>query len=454
MAEENAPTDLPSSRDRMREARRAFLISLAISVVVIVGYEIVEPLVGATMAPIEYGLIARIMPPDQDPPVVVLDIGALNRTEKLPAKWSSIGYATPRLALRDILKALVAQSPAAIGVDIDFSADDTGFLSEPDDRLLFDSVLPSSSKVPVFLGVARSPASLAKETERGLVPTQSPHWLGDHRYDALAASLEVPLDTLKLVETYSYGPHVTLPTMSLALAGAFEDAEPLETRTPTWPAWLALPTTPWRSHLGYSGAKYVVDYSAMPAIVRDTIATIKPATIDDQGSRFTRKMVLVGDASPEAASDRDSFALPYAVPGIEGGRAILPGIYFHAAGAYTLVRPLYELTPFARTLLDVLLCVGVLTLLLWIRLHYAKRTTAKVAAERLARLGFGFAAAIVLFGVLLMRATRLVWEDWLLVVLVIVAHPSIERRVVASIAWFRTRWPALSDRIALEEPPS
>jgi len=453
VAEESGPTGVPDGRERVHEAKRSFLISLLISALVIVGYELVEPLVGDTIAPFEYGLITRIVPADNDPPIVVLDIGALNRTEKLPAKWSSIGYATPRLALRDILKAIADQGPAAIGVDIDFSADDAGFLTEHDDRLLFDSVLPSSSKVPVFLGVARSPASLLAQTERGEVPLEAPHWLGDHRYDALAASLDIPIDTLKLIETYSYGPHVSLPTMSLALAGAFEDAEPSAPRASRWPTWLAQATTPWRSHLGYTGAEYVVDYSALPAIVRDTIATIKPATITDQGSRFTGKMVLVGDASPEAASSRDSFALPYAVPGMEGDRAILPGIYFHAAGAYTLVRPLYELTPFTRTLLDILLCASVLSVLLWIRLHYAKRTDAKVATERLTRLGFAFAAAIVLFGVLLMRTTRLVWEDWLLVVVIILSHPWIEGRIVATVSWFRTRWPQFFDRIALEDPP-
>lgn len=339
-------------------------------------------------------------------PVHVIDISELKPTTVVIGGKSYT--ATPREELRQIIEAVVEQRPKAVGVDIDFSPDDEGFIT-PRDPDFFRFC--ASQKVPVFLGVHRTLA---------LPPAA---WLGGAEFEPLAAGIILPNESRRVPKWIQTGEHFApRPTLSGALGGAFgesrcEGAEWLRG------AGLAEQVNEHEFKSGGAAGEIAVDYSPLEKLVEDrTLRTTSPAVIRDQGRLLRDKIVLIGDAGEPRG--RDYCYTP-------GREAPVPGVYCHACAAYTISQaPLYELTARGRVLLDLTLSVGIVTLLTLIRLRTRGAAGGGLAVERVRGwLTLFVVVAAFVVGVMFVRSTCVMWSDFIIALGFLALHPSIEHRL-------------------------
>jgi len=421
----------------------------------------IEPsLVGQEVKRMAYAFIqARLAMTREDSPteVAVVDITGLP-----PCKTGS-GKNTvfPRQALKEALEAVLAQQPAAIGVDIDFapgpnvscdpspqtvSAEKIWDFTDRGGPQLFQFAL-NKDKTPIFLGVFRT---------QDLPPSQ---WLGGEAYEKLAAALLVPPEKSVFEENeptpyaerdgkLRFMPRAvrtkdgTLLTLSAAI---YEKHSPQKISSRRWLAehfsarWLqGLFVTQKIERPGEDVFvdEYLVDFSAIKEL-EDKHATFKKGTLYVPPTQsLARKVVLLGyiGRNKSAGSDDEQ-------PGSQqfyGGNEAEPegntdkfplgstgemkaGVYWHACGADTLIRGVLAWpTRTGRVLLDALFYVPVLLAILWLRLRYKAAFSAHKMESIFTKV---MAVMVVIFGFVVINSTRLVWDDFVLVALLVALHP-------------------------------
>ena len=155
-------------------------------------------------------------------PVTVVDISDLE-PELVPGTNSKV---TPRPELQRMLGLIGDQGPSTIAIDIDFSPDENGWIDPVHDPQFFEACLNLKSSgdryIPVYLGVNRAEV-LGPES-----------WLGNERYEPLAASMIIPRDARKMI-TELQVPGSPKPLLSLATRLA--DAYRGQRSTPFWARW-------------------------------------------------------------------------------------------------------------------------------------------------------------------------------------------------------------------------
>jgi len=112
---------------------------------------------------------------------------------------------------------------------------------------------------------------------------------------------------------------------------------------------------------------------------------------------------------------------------------VYAGVFLHACAAYTRMetQPLYRLTKFGRYAFDFGFPLLILAPVLWIRLSRHKKGMKPGIGERLiAYLISGEAFILFIIAVVFVRETRLMWDDFILVVIALVAHTPIERAII------------------------
>jgi CHASE2 domain-containing sensor protein len=339
-------------------------------------------------------------------PVLVVDISGI--------RGGRGDEVTPRAPLMALIDAIARDRPRAIAVDIDFSPNETGLLSE-DDPAFFEHCLSLTAQVPIVLGVYRA---------RAAGPDS---WLGLPRYRALAANIAIPLEGSNRTTTRAprwtapRSDGASLPTMAYALASAYRATAPAPSPS-AWVRWLA--DVPGSAASEDGPASSLVNYSKLAQLRHEMIATRTPQSVAEFKSFYRGRMVVLGDANDEESTDKFN-------PPIGG---VTPGVYFHAAAAYTFaVEPLYELKPVVRLLLDALLALPIL-LVSWLR-HRPRRAAASPTDsgyERLLRqadawYGALAMAGVALLGVLLVGHFAIMWTDFVLVILALPIHRFVER---------------------------
>jgi len=340
----------------------------------------------------------------KDLPVAVVDISDIGLVDTdIRGR-----QATPRGPLRQLLATIAEQSPVAIGIDIDFSPDNHGLLF-PDDPKFFKYCLslhsPRNAHIPVFLGVHRSEM---------LRPEQ---WLDSEEFQELAASIAVPPEPRKMVEAISVMNSVRpLPAMSAALAKAYRRGRPAS----ELPGWMFHRVSEGSSSPDmFHVQQFPVDFGPLEVLEDQTlavnVANATPTLALSPKHPLSGKMVLLGNAIREKAFDQ--FYVPLQ-------SEPKPGIYLHASAAYTLAaKPLFELTVAGGVSLDFLLATAVFLTIVFIRLYYYKKTQRQVATRSLEIvLLLMLASAILLVGIWFVHRTRVIWEDSILVALVLLAH--------------------------------
>ena len=356
----------------------------------------------------EQSLLARVAR-TENLPVVVVDIGDL---PAVPIPGSNgKEMATPRDPLNKLISAIAERGPAAIGVDIDVSPE-YGMPITPGDPAFFEECL--SQPVPVFLGVSRAQTRSSQE------------WLGDDRYKRLAASLIIPRHSSNELDYWIHTDQMKEPllTLSASLASIVRQSALAK---PWWKSWAFRPISTRKLSKEISVGEFPVDYSPLEALQSGMLEMKDFLRGTNRSAEVTGKMVLVGDGVWEHAIDK--FNVP-------GRQETVPGIFLHACAAFTLAQaPLSELTAPGRLSIDIFLSLAVLGLLAAIRWHYRKKTE-KLATHRLQYLLTILVALLAFaFGVELVGKTRVLWNDFILVIAVLLLHPVIERLVDSMREW-------------------
>jgi CHASE2 domain-containing sensor protein len=351
------------------------------------------------------------------PDVLVIDLSTIK-----PEPWERdgrTGVVTPRARLKKLIDVLVELHARSIGIDVDFSPKD-GQPMHPDDPGFFQECLELSENtgVDIFLGVYRTYEQRSK-------------WLGDDRYINLAAAIasrtiDHGLATHWIAVKKGHAP---LPSMSAALAG--EDVGVASKEHSFW-SWLVEST--WIVQLGpnlWTGES-VIDFSTLKRIREDVLPALPQDFYRAMPDRIKNRMILLGDAQPQ---EGDSFT-------VQGVTGAVPGVFLHACAANTIANiPLYSLTLFGRIVIDVLLAVLILALVrlsMWL-LSFKRRPS---HAEHTLELIFTLVTIVLVFivSVILVRQTRLLWTDFIVVCAVLFLH-----LVVDTIrSWIKEISPALN----------
>ena len=360
-------------------------------------------------------------------PITIVDISDLARKDFIVD--GETVTATPREPLKEMIQAIAEQQPKAIGIDIDFSPDENGYIL-PSDPEFFQFCLDVGKQrgVPVFLGIKRTIAKPSAE------------WLGDEKYEDLAANILVPRDSKRMLNLLHVGDKTTpgateekakpSKTMSALLADAYgQEASGSAFGRLHGSLMNRLANTGLIEKLsekqlgpGLSVQDFLVDYGPLESI--ETIPATSAAALREtsQRQRLQGRIVLLGDATLGKAAD--TFVIP-------AREQPYPGVFLHACAAYTLVgAPLYELTGKGHIVIDILLSGLILAAIVLVGFRYRDEESRELATHRL-RGGFTllivFVAIIV--GVVLVRITRIMWDDFFLALILLVFHPSIEQRV-------------------------
>lgn len=358
-------------------------------------------------------------------PVTILDISDL-----VPESFTVDGHtgmATSRDRLKAMIEAIAAHEPKAIGVAIDFSPDESGFI-HPNDPQFFQFCLDIRQKgVPVFLGINR--------TVTGPAPT----WLGSEQYRDLAANLYIPIDSSRMIEEVIVDRPQKGANPSRSLSAVLADSYSTESDDSTASSIRESIINIFHSfgfiekisekHLG-SGLTvkdFPVDFSQIDSI--DSIRTINPIVLADQSQRklFYGKVVLIGDM------DLTRFSVP-------GRSQSYAGISLQASAAYTLIRASrFDVTRKGRLGFNVLFWLATLTSIILVRLYYKNRYPAGVASQRSLKFFSLFTIiAATIVGVMFVRVTRIIWDDFLLApTLLLIFHPQFEHSL--QIFWNRTK---------------
>jgi CHASE2 domain-containing sensor protein len=348
-------------------------------------------------------------------PIVVVDIQKMERrTVEVNGKRYTL---TPREKLLPLITAIAAQHPKAIGIDIDFAPNEFGYMDTQNDPTFFRSL--SELNVPVFIGIGRS---------HGEHPR---YWLGVPEFRKLAADIVVPEDERKMYKWVETSKDSSTgvgkgPSLSAALADPFR-SKPVSRGPFRWALTLE---TEVQIEPSLKGSEFLVDFSALQEFQDMRITTIDPAVVGDFGWTMGDKAVLIGDGVTYDSRDT------YPVPTLTHRRGV-PGIYKHAAAAYTLIKaPLYELTGIGRVFVDFLLSAMVLVPLALLRVLVARKTRNNRLAEESTMVLLTAVVTIIVFvvGVIFVHYTRTIWDDFLFVILALwihrpVAH-GIERLVI------------------------
>jgi len=343
-------------------------------------------------------------------PVTVVDISDLE-LETAPGTDSKV---TPRPELQRILEIIGAQNPSTIGIDIDFSPDEKGWIDPNGDPQFFDVCLnlkgPDGHHIPVYLGVNRA------------LTLGPAFWLGNERYEALAASMIVPRggETRAMITELQVPNSRPLPSLAARLAEAYRGQQP----APFWArAGESLKLLDSSSQPDLKGApvkitEALIDYGPRTRFQQEKISYQRLQSLGtaETEARFSGKMVVIGAA--ELGKTADVFSVM--------GEEPTPGPIVIACAAYTLAQtaPLYELTDAGHIVINLGLSLVVFLLVggLWYS-HPGK----KFAGERVrVACTLLVATAALLVGVMSVRHTRVVWDGFLIVLIALAFHSRFE----------------------------
>jgi hypothetical protein len=287
---------------------------------------------------------------------------------------------------------------------------------------VLDSFLAANKTIPIRVGVNSSLA---------LGPR---NWLRDPKYIDLASCVVVPNAEQgqsawympeSLVVKYP-GPTFNgldehCPSMGVALADAV-----VKNVTPGF-GWLVETIRQKDEEKRVTKSEFLVDYSPLEKLRSSSKAIYDstndvPINVDVSG-----KIVLLG----RTKNTVDMFTVP--------GRPEqpYPGVFLHACAAYSLLqRPLFRLKEPGRIALDILFSLAIFGAVLWGRLILHKQGKEVSLEHRLPGVvSLVVAIGLVAGAILLVRKTHLMWDDFLLVALVLVLHTPIEESTVELGKW-------------------
>ncbi len=351
-----------------------------------------------------FAQLQKLLPSySEDLPILVVDLG------KIPGGKDQ---ATSRDALKRTLVAIVEQRPIAVGVDVDFSPDVSGWQVDTDPEFFdFCLQLKEESKVPIYLGVFRT-------------MTEKPDtWLGSEKYKSLAAALHAEDDTMRLPQWIQAKNSVDkLPLMSAALAERYRASH---SHGATALGRTVQVFTNKDEQIEARGENEMlfgvslVNFSRLGQIQRETSLMPTPESIAKSDKMFSGKMVLIGDA----ADSFDHFNVPGRDPPIAG-------VFLIACAAYTLaVEPLYELSTATRVTLDLFISAIITAGMELVRLLYVRKRPGSRFYKAQGRFILAVVGVVIIVGLLMTVWLNIMWFDFPLVLAALLLHPRVEHQI-------------------------
>lgn len=337
--------------------------------------------------------------------------------------------ATPREPLRRMIETIAEARPKAIGVFIDFSPDEHGYIHPRDPEFFqFCLGLRQRTGIPVFLGIHRT------------LSEPPAAWLNGEEYESLAANMLIPKDSSRMLgelklrgegDPSDSGPPAAGTTssksMSVALADAYNrqsgDA-PGQPRT-----WLEAVMEGLRRFgfvetiseksigPGLEVAEFSPDFSLLDSI--QTVRTIDPVVLHYEARQFEGRVVLIGSGSLDR--EQNLFEVP-------GRDRKYPAVFLHACAVYTLISPRYDVPGKGRLTFDIVFSLTLVLVVVLTDRHY-RRGTAGAADSRRGVLTFAAVFAVMAAGFVFSRATHVVWDDFL-VAPAMIFYPSLTRHLI------------------------
>jgi hypothetical protein len=347
------------------------------------------------------------------PGVIILDIG------HIPGGDGAVGeppIVTSRKALRELLDAVVAAEPLAIGIDIDFSPNRNGWI-DPGDPAFLDHCLRLSARVPIRVGVFRG------------MREHPDAWLGLPKYSSLAGAIWLPEEgARRLPISVSAAPGAPeLPSLGAAVAtgvgrGRNLLAHPL--------SFMLEPVTVEERAFELHGTPVVfrealVNYALIEQMKGEAPPAVSPADVRKYSDRIKNRVVFIGDLKAGPATD------VFPIPGYVRNER---GVLLHASLAGTLLaHPIAEFSHTTRIVLDLLLGCVVAGVAIWAKRRYGHREAHALEARAI-----GIAVALVLLcGFAFVIWFRVMWLDFLLVVVFLLLHPGAHAWLSSRIDRFR-----------------
>jgi CHASE2 domain-containing sensor protein len=337
---------------------------------------------------------------------------------------------------RDELQALVekigAHHPAAIALDTDF----TPYANQREqDRRFLDFCLNlaeqgpngGNRRLPVFVGlheaVALGPDLCLTEPRFASLAAfvGFPNVREEESRKWMVESVAVPYE-----EEATHAQKIwNCPSLSAAVTD--RRVKP----APRWIRWAiedvfvdeeSLPRVTEASAAGIGQARFLIDYSPLEALEKNSIPSGEiEAFLQDHS--IEGKYILIG----RGLLSRDT-GDKYPVPGRRANAH--PGVYVHASAADTLLRgPLWEITDFARLLIDIVFSLASILGLAAIRLRRLRRG-GQPEDDRLSLVATTAVITVtVAVGFVTVNITRLMWSDFLLVALSEIVDYSFESHI-------------------------
>lgn len=397
----------------LRQSTRYVLKGLAITVLLLLIKAPFEQTQGyAWLEQRIYSGLSSVLPAfrEKGQSVIVIDIshlpsGTYDGNGKLEV--------TSRAELRKLLQVLAEIRPQAVAIDIDFSPNQAGWQNDQDPSF-FDFCLSLSPRLPLVLGVYR--------TQREPPET----WLGAAQYAHLAASMLLDEDNLQRVPVWLHAPGVAqpLPGLAVALAQARYGprSSPMDKLAP-WVYKFSERRIDSTNPQGLQVEEVLVNYSAIGQLISETIRISNAQELRRHAAQIENRLVLLG-AVDQAT---DTFAVPVL-------KRPQPGVFVHASAVFTLAsEPVYALSHGAAIGLDLLISLAVL--LAVVKARRGRVDAAPRAREAAEARTLQCAVVLVLCaGVAVVYYARVFWFDFLLVVLFLLLHPGVEKRLHAWLA--------------------
>jgi CHASE2 domain-containing sensor protein len=357
--------------------------------------------------------------------VAVIDVSGLPRNTTATANADAGCYrfrncVTDRDSLLALIGAVIAASPRAVGIDIDFSPDDAGWIDPARDPWFLAELrkLREQAEIPIHVTVGRGSAS------------GPDHWLGSPEFALLGAgasrSPDNPRAPFTMWQTSSMA-GVRLCSMAAALTSQCEAG-------PERGLWARLfPTARsfehcTRERVCQSGEEFYVDYSRLPEIEAESYSAWRPEQVAARNVRD--KIVLIGYAASHAPID-DRVPVP-------GRHADVAGVFALAAATQTLIDGQLRLPgTFAGITLDIVFALFVLgAAQLAVRRSNARRKALQLDRERLAtaqQLAWPLVFGALAF--LFVAQTRIVWSDFLISVPILIGFLWLDPRLEVIAGW-------------------
>ena len=384
-------------------------------------------------------------------PVAVIDIGGPCPTKENP---------NPRRSLEDALTAVLQRDPAAVAIDVDFSPG-------VDLSCKHAEVPAAAPKVPLDCS---APNPEAEEwTDRGGPPffqfclatkrkiflgvyrqqyRSRDQWLGAAMYAPLAASLLIPAAGLEpepeseqreqarlYMGRYVQGCD-RLDSVSQRLATAYgRDERPLLRRllSTATPGWMKkrlfgefIESDQVRTTSATMASIFLVDFSALKPLQEHRRKWANGELSGDDS--LQGKLVLLGYtdlSNPET----DRFIAP-------GEQEQAAGVFWHACGTDTLIHgALLQPTALGSLVLDLVTYLPIIVLITWLNLHVSEEYREAVA-ERVESIATKVLAVLIfLCGTYFVGRLRIIWADFLIVALIVLIHPPLERSLTLCGEW-------------------